>query len=152
MLTYVAEEWVVNLCLSSIFRGCVVVVVIALLLVSCRRRSADEFVTLKDPIIALTHVRVIDGTGAAARDDQTIIIEAGRIATYGPASAAQIPASAKRGDFNGHTAIPGLVGMHDHLFYSTDRGKRDVVATQSFAPLYLASGVTTIRTTGAGNL
>ena len=140
-----------NLCSSSIFRSCVVFVVV-LLLVSCKRRSTDEFVTLKDPAIALTHVRVIDGTGAAARDDQTIIIEAGRIATIGPTSAARIPASAKTVDLSGHTAIPGLVGMHDHLFYSTDRGKRDVVATQSFAPLYLASGVTTIRTTGAGSL
>lgn len=152
MLTYATEGRLVNLCSSSIFRGCVVVLCIVLLLVSCKRRSADEFVTVKDPVIALTHARVIDGTGAAAREDQTIIIEAGRISAIGPASSMPVPASAKTLDLTGRTAIPGLVGMHDHLFYSTDRGKRDVVATQSFAPLYLASGVTTIRTTGAGNL
>jgi len=141
-----------NFCSSVYGRGLVVVLLLVLLVVSCKHRSADEFVTIKDPVIALTHVRVIDGTGAAARDDQTIIIEGGRISAIGPTSGTPIPQSATIHDLSGRTAIPGLVGMHDHLFYSTDRGKRDVVATKSFAPLYLASGVTTIRTTGAGSL
>jgi imidazolonepropionase-like amidohydrolase len=42
--------------------------------------------------------------------------------------------------------------MHNHLFYSTDGGERDVLATESFARLYLASGVTTIRTAGTLSL
>ena len=48
---------------------------------------------------------------------------------------------------NGSTVIPGLVGMHDHLFY-TAAGGRAVQMGFTGPRLYLASGVTTIRTTG----
>ena len=50
-------------------------------------------------------------------------------------------------DLNGHTVIPGLVGMHDHLFY-TAAGGRAVQMSYTGPRLYLASGVTTIRTAG----
>jgi len=113
--------------------------------VSCTH-SAKEFVTVDAPIIALTHIRVIDGTGAPAKEDQTIIIEQGRIKSV--SSGANTPANAKVLDLSGRTAIPGLVGMHEHLFYTTDAGRKDVAANVSFARLYLASGVTTIRTAG----
>jgi imidazolonepropionase-like amidohydrolase len=125
---------------------------LALLLVSCNRPRPADFISIKQPVIALTHVRVIDGTGGPARDDQTVIIDSGRIAAIGPASETSIPTSASSRDLSGHTAIPGLVGMHDHLFYTTDAGDRDVLAGESFAPLYLAAGVTTIRTAGALSL
>jgi imidazolonepropionase-like amidohydrolase len=125
---------------------------IVLLGASCKQRSASEFVSVKGPLIALTHVRVIDGTGSSAKEDQTIIIDSGRITSIGPASEIAVPAAATTLDLSGHTALPGLVGMHNHLFYSTDGGARDVLATESFARLYLASGVTTIRTAGTLNL
>ena len=125
---------------------------IVLTLASCKSRSAAEFISIKDPIIALKHVRVIDGTGSPAKEDQTIIIESGRIVSIGPTAEIAIPASAKTLDLGGHTAIPGLVGMHNHLFYATDGGDRYVIAPESFAPLYLAAGVTTIRTAGAFRL
>ena len=121
---------------------------IVLSLVSCKG-SVEEFISVKDPIIALTHVRVIDGTGSPAREDQTIVIDSGRIVAIGPTAEVSIPASATALDLGGHTAIPGLVGMHNHLFYAIDRGDRYVNAPESFAPLYLAAGVTTIRTAGA---
>ena len=121
---------------------------IVLLLVSCKHRSTAEFISVKEPIVALTHVRVIDGTGNPAREDQTIVIESGRITAIGPTGAVSVPASANLLDLSGHTAIPGLVGMHNHLFYATDGGDRYVNA-ESFAPLYLAAGVTTIRTGGS---
>ena len=121
---------------------------IILLLVSCKQRSIAEFISVKAPIIALTHIRVIDGTGSPAREDQTIIIESGRITSIGPTAEVSVPASATSLDLSGHTAIPGLVGMHNHLFYET--GSTSYVnAPDSFAPLYLAAGVTTIRTAGA---
>src|SRR5687768_12443279 len=113
-------------------------------------RPASEFISLNAPIIVLTHVRVIDGTGAPAREDQTIIIESGQIKAIGPNI--PIPAGAKSLDLTGHTAIPGLVGMHEHLFYSTNGGDRDVLTHNSFPALYLAAGVTTIRTGGTLNL
>ena len=133
-------------------RRCLFVLVLILLFASCKQRSAGEFVSVKGPLIALTHVRVIDGSGSRAQEDQTIIIDSGRITSIGPASKITVPASATSLDLTGHTALPGLVGMHDHLFYSTDGGARDVLATESFARLYLASGVTTIRTAGTLNL
>jgi imidazolonepropionase-like amidohydrolase len=122
---------------------------LVLVLPSCKHRSTAEFVSIKDAVIALEHIRVIDGTGTAAHEDQTIIIDSGRIVAVGSTAEISVPASATVLDLTGHTAIPGLVGMHDHLFYTTDRGDRDVGAGQSFAPLYLAAGVTTIRTAGA---
>lgn len=122
---------------------------IILFLVSCKQRSIAEFVSVKAPIVALTHIRVIDGTGGPAREDQTIIIESGRITSIGPTADVSVPASATSLDLNGHTAIPGLVGMHNHLFYETGFGTNYVNAPESFAPLYLAAGVTTIRTAGA---
>ena len=133
---------------SSSVGRCLLLLLI-LLTLSCKQRSTAEFILIKEPVIALTHVRVIDGTGSEARDDQTIIISSGRITSIGPAAETPVPAEARSLDLSGHSAIPGLVGMHDHLFYTTDRGDRDVLAPQSFAPLYLAAGVTTIRTAGA---
>ncbi|HZE69726.1 MAG TPA: amidohydrolase family protein [Pyrinomonadaceae bacterium] len=124
----------------------ILLILILVLSFSCRY-SNREFITVDAPLIALTHVRVIDGSGAPAREDQTILIEQGRIKALG--SAGDIPANAKVLDLSGRTAIPGLVGMHDHLFYTAERGKKEVAANASFARLYLASGVTTIRTAGA---
>ena len=129
-----------------------VVLIFVFLLPSCKRRTTAEFISIKDPVIALKHVRVIDGIGKGTREDQTIIIESGRITAIGPTAQINVPPSATSLDLSGHTAMPGLVGMHDHLFYATDGGDRYVNAPESFAPLYLAAGVTTIRTAGALDL
>ncbi len=114
----------------------------------------QQFVSVDASVVALVHVRVIDGTGAAPREDQTILIDHGRIAAVGDAVA--VPASAKVIDINGRTIIPGLVGMHDHLFYPNqlaDRRTGPVIIYNemgfSFPRLYLACGVTTLRTTGS---
>jgi imidazolonepropionase-like amidohydrolase len=106
------------------------------------------FVKTDAPVIALTHVRVIDGTGAAAREDQTIVIAHGKIASVGEAASAEIPKDGQVLDLHGYTVIPGLVGMHDHLFYPMGNAIFGEMA-YSFPRLYLAGGVTTIRTTGA---
>ncbi|MBI4409002.1 MAG: amidohydrolase family protein, partial [Gemmatimonadetes bacterium] len=47
----------------------------------------------------------------------------------------------------GHTVLPGFVGLHDHTFYMT--AVRSIQSTYTAPRLYLAAGVTTIRTTGA---
>jgi imidazolonepropionase-like amidohydrolase len=54
-------------------------------------------------------------------------------------------------DLAGSTAIPGLVGMHDHMYYpSPGKGPRLYPEhAASFPRLYLAGGVTSIRTTGS---
>src|SRR5438309_8963234 len=106
-----------------------------------------QFVKAEAPVLALTHVRVIDGTGAAAREDQTVIISKGHIDSLGDATLA-IPAGAQVMDLHGDSVIPGLVGMHDHLFYPMGNGIFGEMGF-SFPRLYLAGGVTTIRTTGS---
>jgi imidazolonepropionase-like amidohydrolase len=107
-----------------------------------------EYVAVDTSVLALTHVLVVDGTGGAPKSDQTIVIRAGRIATVGPAGSVQIPAGARVMDMSGSTVIPGIIGMHDHLFY-TAAGGRAVQMSYTGPRLYLGSGVTTIRTTGS---
>src|SRR5882672_5416988 len=106
-----------------------------------------EYIAVDTSLLALTHVLLVDGTGAAPKTDQTIVIRAGRIATVGSAASVQIPAGARVMDMSGSTVIPGLIGMHDHLFY-TAAGGRAVQMSYTGPRLYLGSGVTTIRTTG----
>jgi hypothetical protein len=108
--------------------------------------EVQEFISFDAPVLALTHVRVIDGTGAAARDDQTLVLSNGTIAAIGSAAATQIPEGAQIVSRPGYTVIPGLVGMHDHLFYF---GVQFVPVDWSFTRLDLALGVTTIRTAGS---
>jgi imidazolonepropionase-like amidohydrolase len=110
----------------------------------------QQFIHTEAPIIALAHVRVIDGTGAPPKDDQTIIISDGKIQSIEPSAAAKIPANAKTLDLNGYTVLPGLVGMHNHMFFPMG-GSPPMYSNMgiSFPRLYLALGVTTIRTTGS---
>lgn len=109
-----------------------------------------QFIRTDSKVIALTHVRVIDGTGAAPKDDQTIIISDGKIQSVEPAANAKIPANAQTLDLNGYTVLPGLVGMHNHMFFPMG-GSPPMYSNMgiSFPRLYLALGVTTIRTTGS---
>ena len=109
------------------------------------------FVKEDAPVVALTHVRVIDGTGAAPRTDQTLVIVDGKIAAMGDAATTKIPAGAKVLDLTGRTVIPGLVGMHDHMYYPSPGGALPLYPehASSFPRLYLAGGVTSIRTTGS---
>ena len=110
----------------------------------------QQFIRTEAPLIALTHVRVIDGTGAAAKDDQTIVISEGKIQSVEPSATAKIPANAQTMDLNGYTVMPGLIGMHDHMFFPMG-GSPPMYSNMgsSFPRLYLANGVTTIRTTGS---
>ena len=107
-----------------------------------------QFVKIDAPVVALTHVRVIDGTGAPAREDQTVILNKEKIESVSDASSASIPKDAQVLDLHGYSVIPGLVGMHDHMFYPAGNGIFSEMGF-SFPRLYLAGGVTTIRTTGS---
>ena len=113
--------------------------------------EARAFVKEDATVIALTHVRVIDGTGAAPRADQTLVIRDGKIAILGDAASTKIPEGAKGIDLSGRTVIPGLVGMHDHMYYPAPGGPPALYPEHaaSFPRLYLAGGVTSIRTTGS---
>ena len=96
-------------------------------------------------------MRVIDGTGAAARENQTLVIRDGSIAAIGDAGvdARRRPARPSI-DLTGKSVIPGLVMMHEHLYYTTGPGVYGQLGV-SFSRLYLAGGVTTMRTAGNVN-
>lgn len=113
-----------------------------------RPPALQQFVAVEAPVVALRNVKVIDGTGAPAKTEQTIIIEGDRITAVGPTRSVRVPQGARVVDLAGHTVIPGLVGLHNHSYY-TAAGGRAAQLSFSGSRLYLASGVTTIRTTGA---
>jgi imidazolonepropionase-like amidohydrolase len=109
-----------------------------------------NFVKVDAPLVALTHVRVIDGTGAAARADQTIVVRDGAIVEVGDAARVSPPPGATVLDLTGKSVIPGLVMLHEHLYYPTGPGVYGQLG-ESFTRLYLAGGVTTMRTGGNVN-
>src|SRR5271170_762610 len=113
--------------------------------------AAPTFIRENAPVIVLTHVELIDGTSSATQSDQAVIIDHGKITAVGPSASTAIPSGAKVIDANGKTLIPGIVGMHEHIFYpaASDGPLTAVEQFFSFPPLYLASGVTTGRTTGS---
>jgi Amidohydrolase family len=98
---------------------------------ACAKDAAPE------KTIAIAHVTVIDGTGAPARTDQTVLIEAGRIVGIGPSSSTQAPPTARIIDARGLYLIPGMWDLHVHIWD----------ADLAF-PLFLANGVTGVRNTG----
>ncbi|HEY6377007.1 MAG TPA: amidohydrolase family protein [Edaphobacter sp.] len=118
--------------------------------------AVAKFIKINGPRTLLTHVRIIDGTGAAPLEDQSILIANGKITSISKnptASQAQVL------DLHGYTIIPGLVGMHDHMYYIA-RPNLDALGnnepplivpqmTFSAPRMYLAAGVTTLRTTGS---
>ena len=124
-----------------------VVALLSPLVASCGGIGIRQFLAFEAPVVALTQVRVIDGSGRPARENQTVIIQSDRIAAVGASGSVAIPAGARVLDLPGRAVLPGFVGMHDHLFYQMG-SQAGVRAQESFAMLYLASGVTTIRTAG----
>lgn len=104
-----------------------------------------SFVSTEAPVVALTNVRLIDGTGAPARDGQTVVIEGGRITAVGPMSSVTVPGGAQLLDLRGHTVLPGLVQLHEHTWFGgIAPGRFNTVV----AHLLLANGVTTAMTAG----
>lgn len=132
---------------------CLALMAISLPLGAQRSNELSEtvrraFVAHAEPLIALTNATLLDGTGGPRQERVTIVLNDGRIAAVGPTATTAVPNGAKVLDLTGHTVIPGIVGIHDHLFYTAPGGRR-VAATVTSTRLYLASGVTTIRTTGS---
>ena len=112
--------------------------------------SVHAFVKVEAPILVLTHARVIDGTGAAPLEDQTLVIRDGSIAAIGQTGTQAHPEGSAVLDLTGKTVIPGLVMMHEHTYYPTGPGVYGQLG-ESFVRLYLAGGVTTMRTAGNAN-
>ncbi len=126
--------------------------------------TVAEYVAVNnlDRTILLDHVRVIDGTGAAPLENRTVVIMNSQIAAIIPAGETFQCGDCfpfEHLDLTGDTVFPGIVGMHDHMYYIARPdadGERHsqpplLVPQMTFsAPrLYLAAGVTTLRTTGS---
>jgi imidazolonepropionase-like amidohydrolase len=115
----------------------------------------SPFVKQDAPLLVLEHVRLIDGTGAAPQEDMRIDIAGGKItAVYAAKSRVAYPPNAKILDLTGKTVIPGLVGMHEHLFYPSPQRPEGGAyfygeAVDTAPRLYLAGGVTSARTGGS---
>src|SRR5690349_13653272 len=107
--------------------------------------AVRPYVSIDTPTFVITHVRIIDGTGAPAKDDQTIAVENGKITSIRPSAEFRVPSSALVIDGAGKTVMPGLVMVHEHLFYPSGPGVYGNF-TESFSRLYLAGGVTSMRT------
>ena len=105
--------------------------------------NLKKFVTIDSIIVAVENVRIIDGTGVPVALGQTIIVRDGRLDKVGVD--VTIPTEAEVIDGTGVTAIPGLVMMHEHLYYGTKFGRLE----KNYPLIYLAHGVTTARTAGS---
>jgi enamidase len=113
-------------------------------------KNVQQYVRTSAPVIVLTNARVIDGTGGPARGNQTIILRNGIIAEIGDAARLMPPPDAEVVDLTGRSVLPGLVMLHEHLYYPTGPGVYGQLG-ESFTRLYLAGGVTTMRTGGNMN-
>jgi imidazolonepropionase-like amidohydrolase len=105
-------------------------------------RVADlEQLTRDTPVarsgaFALVGARLIDGTDRPSIENAAIVIRDGRIVAVGPRASVHVPADVAAVDVAGKTIVPGLWDAHAHA------------AQVDWAPVYLASGVTTIRDMG----
>src|SRR2546430_16085553 len=119
----------------------------------------QNYVRVNAPKVILEHVRVIDGTGRAPQQDQNIVIERGKITSVEAGSDVPATPGVTAVDLRGYTVMPGIVGMHNHLFYiARPNFKADwrweqplLVPQMTFsAPLlYLPECVPTMRPTGS---
>jgi imidazolonepropionase-like amidohydrolase len=100
--------------------------------------SAQEQTPAKAKPLALTHVTIIDPSGAPVRADMSIIIAGGRIQALGRSRRLRLPKTATVIDAAGKFLIPGLWDMHTHI----GNGEFD---RSGYLRLFLANGVTGIR-------
>jgi len=120
-----------------------------------------KYVSVITPRVILEHVEIIDGTGAEPIADQNVYIEGGKIKAI-TNGADQPPADGTTIlNLRGESVMPGIVGMHDHLYYyampnqaadfSFEHPAIQLQMIYSAPRLYLANGVTTMRTAGSAN-
>ena len=113
--------------------------------------DVQKYIDYPGGTIAITDVTVIDGTGAAPKGHQTVVFSDGKITAVGAAVSLSVPAGATVIAGSGKTVIPGLVMLHEHLYYTIPIDGFFNVAEMpgSFPRMYLAGGVTTARTGGS---
>ena len=121
--------------------------------------SVQSYISVATPRVVIAHVRVIDGLGHPAVDDRNVTVDHGKITAIDAGADVAPAAGLTVVDGRGGSVMPGLVGMHDHLFYIARPNADEEWASEppvllpemmfSSPRLYLAAGVTTLRTTGS---
>jgi imidazolonepropionase-like amidohydrolase len=130
--------------------GTYALILAALFAVPAQVRAAPSFTSFPDASFAIEHVEVIDGLGTAAKRDWTVVVDHGTIAAVGASASVAVAPGTRVVDGHGESLMPGIVGMHEHLYYETNENLTSVPTMLFSAPkLYLAGGVTTARTTGS---
>ena len=86
--------------------------------------------------IAVVGATLIDGQGGLPVADSTLVAQGGRIVACGPRAQVKVPQGARILHAEGKTLMPGLWDMHAHC------------SQVEWGPVYLASGVTTVRDMG----
>ncbi|AOW16507.1 hypothetical protein LPB03_03060 [Polaribacter vadi] len=114
-------------------------------------RQVTPYIAIQDTVVALTNVTLIDGTGNAVKYQQDILINNHKIAAIGKTGTIEFPENTTLIDGTGKTVIPGFVMLHEHLFYAKPHNGnyKGVHMTNTFPQMYLAGGVTTMRTAGS---
>jgi len=110
-----------------------------------------RFVAFQQESFAITNVTLIDGTGTVPQIAMTVVVKGGKITDIGPSNKLSVPAGATVIDAKGKTLIPGFVMLHEHIFYTKmfENEFNVVNMTNTFPRMYLAGGVTTMRTAGS---
>ena len=100
----------------------------------------------RPPAIVIEDCSVFDSTTGEMHADRTIVIRGDVIAAVVPAGEpTEFPSDAVHIDGRGKFAIPGLIDAHVHVVHILDYAH---VTCDEVLPLYLAAGVTSIRSTG----
>lgn len=113
--------------------------------------GVTDFIEIQDSIVAIKNVTLIDGTGRAIQYNQDIVFANNKIIAIGNHGKTKIPSKANIIDGTGKTVIPGLIMLHEHLFYAKPFNNhfKAIHMTNTFPQMYLAGGVTTMRTAGS---
>ena len=77
----------------------------------------QKYVRVNAPKVVLEHVRVIDGTGGLPIEDRNLVIERGKITAVQAGSDTPATDGTTVLSLRGYTVMPGIVGMHNHLYY-----------------------------------
>ena len=100
------------------------------------QEAMEDFVAVQAPTVALTNVKVIDGTGGPAREGQTIVIQDGRIADIGPADEKDtvlLPAASTT-DILLELSNPGRWMIHCHIAEHLEAGMKMVMNVADAPP------------------
>lgn len=112
--------------------------------------ETKSFVIFDRGSYLLQNLTLVDGTGSAAKTNQDVLIVNDVIERIGVDL--PVPSGVIAINMEGKSAMPGMIMLHEHLFYPKPIPEKAYGVAQmsySFPRLYLAGGVTSMRTAGS---